>query len=214
MQRRELLQSLTSALVTAGLVDVAELLQPRLAIASDTPASSSRTRALALTGTKDNSELVAAIYKSKPGEGRDLQGSPLPYVYAFYDEHANKFVSPLDITPTSKAGAYTLTSTLHSFNIKTGVQKQFAKLQNQLQLGFNPTAPVTNSDNLTSVFMHAINIFLAKPADQPQQLTKFTGGANDPTGVTLQATPKVSIPKGTVNLQVTAFGQRKDGPWK
>lgn len=214
MNRREVLQSLPSALAAAGLIDIAEVLKPQIAIAAETQASPSRPRALALTGTTENPELVASIYKSKPGEGRDLQGSPLPYVYASYDETAKKCVSPLDITPSSKAGAYNLTSTLHSFNIKTDVQKQFAKLQNQAQLGFNATAPVINSDNLTWVFMNAINIFLAKPADQSQQLTKFTGDANDPTGVTLQANPKVSIPKGTVNLQVTAFGQRKDGPWK
>jgi hypothetical protein len=211
MQRRKFIRSATGGLATVGSVDLSRLFPSEFGAAAGQQARSS-PGVLGLTAVKQPSELVATIYKSKPGQGRDLQGSPLPYVYAFYDEGAKKFVSPLDITPTSPAGAYTLTSTLHSFNIKTSVQKQFAKLQNQVQLAFNATAPVTNSDNLTWVFMNAINIFLAKPADQAQQLTKFTSGAND--GTTLQANPKVSIPKGTVNLQVTAFGQKKDGVWK
>lgn len=212
MNRRELIQSVTTAFLAAGGAGSLEILRPDLMTASAAEQTPSKPGVLGLTAIQQPSELVAAIYKAKPGGGRDLQGSPLPYVYAFYDENEKKFVSPLDITPTSADGAYTLTSTLHSFNIKTDVQKQFAKLQNQVQLGFNATAPVTNSDNLTWVFMNAINIFLAKPADQSQQLTKFTSGGNN--GATLQANPKVSIPKGTVNLQVTAFGQRKDGPWK
>jgi hypothetical protein len=212
MERRDLIRSATVALVAAGFADVSPFSSTNLVTVFGAEKAQSKTGVLGLTGVEQNPELVAKIYKAKPGEGRDLQGSTLPYVYAFYDESAKKFVSPLDIVTSSPAGAYTLTSTLHSFNIKGDVQKQFAKLQNQVQLGFNATAPVTNSDSLTWVFMNAINIFLAKPADQATQLTKFTSGAND--GTTLQANPKVSIPKGTVNLQVTAFGQKKDGPWK
>jgi len=212
MQRRDFLRRATVGLAAAGWTEADTLLDPAFARVFAAESEPSKLRVLGLTATKQPAELVATIYKSKPEGGRDLQGSPLPYVYAFYDENATKFVSPLDITPTSPAGAYTLTSTLHSFNVKASVQNQFQRLQNQVQLGFNATAPVTDSDNLTWVFMNAINIFLAKPADQAAQLTKFTNGAND--GASLQVNPKVSIPKGKVNLQVTAFGQRKDGPWK
>jgi len=211
MHRRDLLRG-AGVFAAIGSTELSTFLRPEFGAAFAAENRQAKPGVLGLTGVAQPPELVASIYKSRPGENRDLQGSPLPYVYAFYDENAKKFISPLDVTPTSPEGAYTLTSTLHSFNIKSSIQSQFAKLQNQVQLGFNATAPVTNSDNLTWVFMNAINIFLAKPADQPAQLTKFTSGANDVT--TLQVNPKVSIPKGTVNLQVTAFGQRKDGPWK
>lgn len=212
MRRRDFLRDSTIFLGAMGSAELSSLLRPEFGTVFADENQRPRPGVLGLTARSLPPALVASIYKSRPGESRDLQGSPLPYVYAFYDESAKKFVSPLDITPTSPEGAYTLTSILHSFNIQTSIQKRFEKLQNQIQLGFNATAPVTNSDNLTWVFMNAINIFMAKPADQSAQLTKFTSGAND--GTTLQVNPKVSIPKGTVNLQVTAFGQKKDGPWK
>jgi len=60
--------------------------------------------------------------------------------------------------------------------------------------------------------MNAVDIFLAKDAARPDQLTKFQKNAGP--GTALQANPKVTIAKGLVSLKCPAFGQRRDGFWR
>lgn len=154
----------------------------------------------------NQSEHVRAAYNGSKGPG----SASVPYVYAYYDVNLKKFINPLDITPTKPAGAYTLEATLHAFNMKLADQDQYKKLKNQVQLGFNATAPLTSSEKLTWLFMNAISVFGAKSTDKAAALTKFKGDS----GVPLQASPKITVAKGIVNLQVTAFGQRQDGFWR
>lgn len=88
-----------------------------------------------------------------------------PYVYAFFDaKQTHTFVNPLDIKPTLAKGNYTLESTLYAFNIKSSDQAKFKNLKNNVQLGFNASAPITSSDELTWLFlwffMVRVNFFL------------------------------------------------------
>lgn len=212
MKRRELLGAAPGAILAAlvaGQQSSAAVRSPKAHARF-----SKHVSPLQLTTTRSNPELVASIYRSGSAPGsRDLQGSDLPYVFAFYDEAAKKFVNPLDITPTSAPGAYTVTSTLQAFNIKKSLRSQFATLQNNVQLGFNATAPVDKLDELSWVFLNAVNIFGAGNTNaQDSALTKFTSGASD--GTPLQANPKITVAKGIVSLQVTAFGQRQRGLWQ
>jgi hypothetical protein len=157
----------------------------------------------------DNPELVIEAYAAGR---RGLGASEVPYVYAYFDEASKKFVSPLDITPKLDAAAYTVEATLHAFNIRKADQIAFNNLKNQVQLGFNATAPVTTSDRLTWLFMNAVDIFFAKDSERPDQLTKFQ--KNTGPGTALQAKPEITVTKGLMSLQVTAFGQRRDGFWR
>src|SRR5207249_293426 len=143
---------------------------------------------------------VAAAYEGV--DSKDLGASEVPYVYLFFDETTNKFINPLRLAPKLNANAYTLEATLHAFNIKKSDQASFKNLKNQVQLGFNATAPATSTDRLTWLFMNAVDVFLAKDKDRPDQLTKFQN--NNGPGTPLNANPRISIPKGLVNLQVTA----------
>jgi hypothetical protein len=103
--------------------------------------------------------------------------------------------------------------TLQAFNIRKANQDNFKKLKNQVQLSFNATAPINKSDELSWIFMNAVDVFLAKDDKGRQdQLTKF-GNSNSKTGTTLNSNPKINVEKGTVKLQVTAFGQKQDSAW-
>ena len=159
---------------------------------------------------KSDPEQVRSLYEAG---SKEIGPSTAPYVYAFYDEDAKKFASPLNLKPTLKKNSYTLQPILHSFNIKKSDQANFKKLKNQVQLGFNATAAVTKSDQLTWVFMNAVDVFLAKDQSGRQdQLTKFTN-SNGKSSTPLDSTPKISVANGTVSLQITAFGQRQDSMW-
>jgi len=85
-------------------------------------------------------------------------------------------------------------------------------LKQDLQLGINVAAPSSGGqDKLTWLFMNAVDVFLQKPSDVPAQLSKFKNYS--PTA-DLKPSSKISISEGVVDLQVTAFGQKKDSFWK
>lgn len=143
---------------------------------------------------------------------RGVDTAQVPHVYVYYDRTTKKFLSAIDVKATLDAAkAYTLTSKLHSFNIKKSDQAKLTDLKSQIQLAFNATAPNPSGD-LTWIFMNAISIF-GPNGDNKDQLTKFLN-AQGQSGVPLLSTPSVTVTKGKVNLQVTAYGQRKDGLWK
>ncbi len=139
--------------------------------------------------------------------------NPLPYVYLYYDKTQKRFLTTLEVTPGSDIDAsktYHLSSKLHTFNIRSADQRTFSKLQNNVQLAFNVTAPNPLGD-LTWVFMNAIDIF-AKAKPNASALTSFMG-AHSP-GATLASTPPVTITKGSMSLQVLVFGQKRTGFWQ
>lgn len=199
MQRREFITHSNAAFLTALL--------SQFPVGKDATSVGGSIGRLQL-GRKEDPEQVAAVYLCN---AKGLSASEVPYVYAFYDEHARRFVSPLELATVEKAGLYTLEPVLHAFNLRRSDQAKFRNLRNQVQLGLNATAPVTNSDQLTWLFMSVINVFLGKASNRTDQLTKL---AADKNGIPLQANPKINITKGIVNLQITAFGQRQDGLWK
>jgi hypothetical protein len=160
----------------------------------------------------NNPNSIAPLYV--PG-ARAVGPAPSPYVYAYYD--GNKFINPLatdpnGVKPSLEKGTYSVTPTLQSFNIQQAKQAQFKNLKSHVQLGFNATAPIGISDQLSWIFMSAIDIFLAKDNQGRQdQLTKFK--TNNNAGTTLTSNPKISVANGLLNLQVTAFGQKQDSFW-
>lgn len=170
MERREFARVSAAALLAVLTEASTEFSLPTVHAGSAPSDKGSTPDTFQLT-KKNDPEVVKAFYE---GTGRGLTASDVPYVYAYYDEKQKKFTNPLEITPTLKAASYTLESTLRSFNIRRTDQANFRNLKNQVQLGFNATAPVTKSDQLTWVFMNAIDIFLAKDKDRPDQLTQFT----------------------------------------
>jgi hypothetical protein len=204
MERRDFLSSSSVALLTSLMADV-----PSFADVGATPKADAAPKLFRLTEKNDPAS-AEKVYRGLIGKG-GLQASDVPYVYAYYDEALKKFVNPLDLKPALKAQSYTLEASLHAFNIRKSEQSKFSKLKNQVQLGFNVGAATTKSDQLTWVFMNAIDVFLAKKGTESAQLTKFS---KDQGGVPLKANPKVTVPNGTISLQVTAFGQRPDGFWK
>jgi hypothetical protein len=161
-----------------------------------------------LLTSKLDEEVVEQAYKGRAPRG--LEGSELPYLFLYFDEEKKKFANPLDVTPSLPPKAYSLEAKIHAFNIKRDQQDQFKNLKNEVQLGFNAKAPVTKTDELTWMFMNAVDIFLNKDKNRPDALTKFMGD----NGTPLQANPKVSVVNGILELQITAFGQKKDGFWK
>ena len=208
MERREFAKGSAVALL-AVLTEASAELGLETARAGPSGKGTDGTKELFQLTKRNDPEVVKVVYE---GSGRGLTASDVPYVYAYYDEGQKKFNNPLEIAPTLAAASYTLESTLHSFNIRKADQDNFRNLKNQVQLGFNATAPVTKSDQLTWVFMNAIDVFLAKDKNRPDQLTKFT--KDNGNGTALQSNPKVSVVNGLVSLQVTAFGQKRDGFWK
>jgi hypothetical protein len=162
----------------------------------------------------NNPNAVAPLYI--PG-AKAVGPPPSPYVYAYFDEGAKKFLNPLatepsGVKPALDKGSYSVTPTLQAFNIQKAKQTQFKNLKNQIQLGFNATAPISESEQLTWVFMSAIDIFLAKDSQGRQdQLTKFTSSQN--AGTSLTSNPKISVANGVLSLQITAFGQKQDSFW-
>jgi hypothetical protein len=210
MYRRDFIHQSAFAALLSALGE----LKPQMANASGlgAPAASGDTKFQ--MGKLNNPNAIAPIYVRG---ARRIGASPSPYVYAFYDANAKKFLNPLasetaGVKPVLAKGNYSVTPTLQSFNVQTATQAQFKNLQNQIQLGFNATAPNNGSDQLTWVFMSAIDIFLAK-GDQGRQdaLTKFT--SNNKAGTTLSSNPTIKVTNGLLNLQVTAFGQRQDSIW-
>jgi hypothetical protein len=162
-----------------------------------------------LTHVSD-SDKAASAYVA----GARAPGEP-PYVYAFYDEQQSKFVNPLTLVPNlDSTKTYTLTPTMRVFNISQAMKNQFRQLRQTLQLGFNATAPTPTGDNLSWVFMNAVNIFLSNGNDRSAQLTKFTSAGSTKPATTLDSNPKVSVSKGRLTLQITAFGQKQDSIWK
>jgi len=166
-----------------------------------------------LTETADPSQ-VAEAYKTGT---KALGAAEVPYVYAFYDEQAQKFLNPLaetkQLQPALKKGSYVMTPSLQVFNIRKVDQVKFQHLQNQLQLGFNATTPSAGQKDLSWIFMNAVDVLLAKDDKQRQsQLTKFTS-SNGKNGTTLSSDPKITIDAGTAKIQITAFGQKKKSVW-
>jgi hypothetical protein len=211
MNRRDFVNTSGMALLAATLAELSPELALPMAEAHESTRESSVARSTFQLGRKNNPEVVRGAYEFS---AMGLGASAPPYVYAFYDEDAKKFISPLEVKPTLKKGSYTMQPTLHSFNIRKADQANFKNLKNQVQLGFNATAPITKSDQLTWVFMNAVDIFLAKDQSGRQdQLTKFTN-SNGKSATPLDATPKINVLNGTVSLQVTAFGQKQEGFWK
>ncbi len=132
------------------------------------------------------------------------------YVYMFYDEQKNAFVNPLSVTPSLDAAkVYTLKSTLHSFNMKASDWNSYKNLSNDVQLSINAATPNPIGE-LTWIFMNALRIF-SQPnqGGGPATLTTFNGQA----GTALSTQPTVTVTKGQVTLQITAYGQKQKGIW-
>jgi hypothetical protein len=219
MDRRDFLnQSCCTALAAALLQMQAKLgttIPGAKPGASTSTLDDSRTTTSHLLTKVNDPDAVTELYQTG---ARGLGPAPSPYVYAFYDEVANRFISPLaadrkGVKPSLNKGSYTMAPTLQSFNIRQANQEQFKNLKNQIQLSFNATAPFGRSDQLSWIFMNAVDIFLAKDdRGRQDQLTKFTN-SNNQTGTALNSNPKIRVERGTITLQVTAFGQKQDSFW-
>ena len=221
MDRRGFLNQSSYAFLAAALVPLSAELGASVAEAetsqSDTsnPIDSSKGPTAHQLTKVNNPDAVADLYQLG---ARGLGPAASPYVYAFYDETAKKFLNPLateanGVKPSLDKGSYTMSPTLQSFNIRQADQARFKHLKSQIQLSFNATAPISKSDQLSWIFMNAVDVFLAKDDKGRQdQLTKFTNN-NNKTGAALNSNPKISVAKGTVTLQVTAFGQKQDSLW-
>jgi nucleoside phosphorylase len=177
------------------------------------PMQSATSTSHLLTQTED----PAAVSEAYKLGTRALGAAAVPYVYAYYDETVNKFLNPLaetkELRPSLKKGTYVMTPTLQAFNIRKAEQANFRHLQNQLQLGFNATAPTAAQGDLSWIFLNAVDVFLAKDDKQrDSQLTKFSSTANQ-SGTKLNSDPQITVESGTVKLQVTAFGQKKASIW-
>lgn len=134
-----------------------------------------------------------------------------PHVFLYYDKDKNTFVNPTKVEPTLNAGKYRLDAGLHAFNVATANYDNFRRYKNELQLGLNVAADIQGGqDSLTWVFMNAIDVFLQKPANVPQQLSTFKN--YQPTA-NLKPSSQIVIPEGILNLQVSALGQPRDGFW-
>lgn len=212
MDRRGFLNKSRFALMTAAFLElVPDLKTSNGQVLSGQSGAISSTYQLTKTNDPD---AVADLYQ--PG-AKGLGPAATPYVYAFYDENSKKFLNPLandpnGVKPSLDKGSYTMSPSLLSFNIRQADQAKFMKLKNQVQLSFNATAPISKSDQLSWIFMNAVDVFLAKDDKGRQdQLTKFT--SNNKTGTQLNSNPKISVEKGSVTLQVTAFGQKEDSFW-
>jgi hypothetical protein len=204
MERRDFLNAASIATLSA----IAGLSTSESRALAQAPVSTP-PKVFGLTQTSDPDRAAAAYVA-----GARAPGEP-PYVYAYYDEQQNKFVNPLAIVPNlDSTKTYTLTPTMRVFNISQAMKDQFKHLRQTLQLGFNATAPSSSGDNLSWVFMNAVNIFLSNSNDRSAQLTKFTSAGSTKPSTTLDSTPKVSVSKGKVTLQITAFGQKQDSIWK
>jgi hypothetical protein len=207
MERRNFLNTATIAALSAIATNSLPTRESRAL--AQAPGNGTTPKVFNLTLALDP-ERAAAAYVA----GARAPGEP-PYVYAFYDEQQKKFINPLDIVPTlDSTKTYTLTPTMRVFNISQAMKDQFRHLQQTLQLGFNATAPSSSGDDLSWVFMNAVNIFLNNSNDRSAQLTKFTSAGSTKPSTTLDSTPKVSISKGKVTLQITAFGQKQNSIWK
>ena len=208
MERRHFLNNATFAALTAAGLETLPFLQAP-AFAQDAANHGAPSKMFQLTQA-NNPDRAAAAYLA----GARAPGDP-PYVYAFYDEQQNKFVNPLTLVPNlDSTKTYTLTPTMRVFNISQQMRTRFKNLKQTLQLGFNATAPSPSGDNLSWVFMNAVNIFLSNASDRSAQLTKFTAAGAATPATTLNSTPKVTVAKGRLSLQITAFGQKQDSVWK
>jgi hypothetical protein len=208
MERREFLNGATIAALSALAGESLSTLETPVVFAQ--PTGNALSTVFGLTHTTDPEKAAAAYV----GAGARAPGEP-PYVYAFYDEQQNKFLNPLTLVPNlDSTKTYTLTPTMRVFNISQAMKDQFRHLKQTLQLGFNATAPSPSGDNLSWVFMNAVNIFLSNTNDRAAQLTKFTSAGSSKPATTLTSTPKVSVSKGKLTLQITAFGQKQDSIWK
>ena len=164
-------------------------------------------------------DIVASAYPNAAGKWAAIPATlpaadKVSYVYAYFDESVNvkKFVDPTEVVPTLDAAkTYSLTPTLHSFNVRKADEDQFAKLKTQIQLAFNATSPSAVGD-LTWIFMNAIEIFAGKDPRKPRQLTSFLRDGT--SGAPLLSQPKITVTAGTLNLRVQAWGQKVDGFWK
>lgn len=180
----------------------------------DIEAASTAADSVHQLGKVNNPDTVAAAYRVG---ALGLGAAAAPYVYAFFDEKSTqKFLNPLStvpncVKPVLPKGKYTMKPVLRSFNIRKSEQDKLKRLKSQIQLGVNATTPLSQSDTLTWMFMNAIDIFLAKDAAGRQdQLTKFTAGNQ---GTELKSSPNITVDKGIVTLQVTAFGQKTKSVW-
>lgn len=208
MERRDFINA-------SGIALLSPVLGNLLAIAEQASAQSNqqpnRVRDLFRLNGSYRTEDVERVYK---GEAIAEAGGPLlpPHMFMYYDEHKQIFVNPLNIVPSADNKNWTIDATLRSFNIDSQFYKQFSKLQKDVQIGLNFTAPTASQDRISWIFMNAIDIFLAKAKDRPQQLSTFQKN-NSPTA-DLKPSSKVTVTNGFVDLQVNAFGQAKDGFWR
>jgi hypothetical protein len=203
MKRRQFLEvtSLSSiaALLNAGLPVFGET-------PHDVPASSPPPNVFRLGENYSHTNLKIAYSGAAQPEADPAQIPP--HVFLMYDVPNKKFVNPSDMDGVSASGTYTLAASLYTFNLATADYQKFKDLQNQLQLGLNVSSQSPQQDMLTWISMNAVNVFGAKPANQSQALSSFL---KQGAGTPITPTTKITINKGSFNLQVTAFGQKKDG---
>ncbi|MCU1252216.1 MAG: hypothetical protein JWQ49_5245 [Edaphobacter sp.] len=205
MERRDFLAGSSMAAVVSVLSEANLMAQPQRA-ASPTNLKSTFN----LTAPYDT-DLAISAYTGQRG-GAPSTNLP-PQVFLYYDNAAATptFVNPLDLKVSLEASTYELDVTLYAFNIAKSSYISFKSLQQQLQLGLNVTGPAgEGQDDLTWMFMHAIDVFFQKPAAVPAQLSNFQ--KYSPTQ-TLTPSSKITVTGGQTSLQVTAFGQKKGGFW-
>jgi hypothetical protein len=208
MERREFINASGLALLSPFVAQALAMVESGSA---GTPQPAPTVKDLFRLNRAYRADDAARVYK---GEPIPEAGGPLlpPHMFMYYDEKKKLFLNPLNIVPTAKKQSWNIEATIHSFNISSQDYKDFEKLQKDIQIGLNFTAPTASQDRISWIFMNAINVFLAKAKDRPQQLSTFEKD-NSPTA-DLKPSSKVTVSNGFVDLQVNAFGQAKDGIWR
>jgi hypothetical protein len=206
MNRRTFLAS-SSVASLASAIDL-----KALTVGGQDPAPSQEGAGLSdlrlLKGLSYKPYIAQLTYNPSPEAGAK---PPTPNALMLYDTTQNKFVSPLSISPTLDKGEYTIASTLRSFNISTDNYSVAQKSQQEVQLGLNFTATMTSAgDKFELIAKNAVDIFLQKGNQVATALSSFKS-ANPQTAAT--PTNKVQVLKGTFDLQVNAFFQKKQGFW-
>jgi hypothetical protein len=159
-----------------------------------------------------------------------------PHIYLHFDTKAMKFLNPIEVVADLSPGAYTLDVSLVAFGASSDLRQKLGSGQKkdiQLTLKVDANQSSDKEDTLSWLFMNAIDVFLSAtkaptttkntvkasgtasaPAqtDTTGQLTTFKQN-NQPTAA-LKPISQISIPQGSVFLQVIALGQNKQGFWK
>ena len=108
-------------------------------------------------------------------------GSEAPYVYLYFDEEKKAFVSPLNVQPILDPGLFHLKSKLCAFNVSGDVQSRAKTDKSSLQLGFNVTTRPNTADQLTWLFVNAVNLFRRGTVDA-DKLTTFLNSTVEAAG--------------------------------